>query len=434
MDVNYLASAAQDASYIFLVDSATRDTMFDPEANKYTVRFNWPFENVTGLELLDASVARTEYIVERFENVLAFTYGGQKHAVTVPPGDYNLAQLVETLSKLVPEGFSVRAKTNPAEVSNKVEFSGEQELTIDVDNSTIRKCLGLGIKGTLVGLPTPLRKTVTLLSCPLPSANQKVAAWPPIRQRFMASTTGSPSVARLFASSPSPGALGHLEVRSMDDVIIATGTFTTGTSGFQNIQAPLTATGSVREGEEYYVQISSEDASVFVTGDDGLQGFWQDELQDYWSTGTDSVCVGLDVTPFGYAVDAPHLVDLTGDRYLCVRCPEIESRLYRDRAYEKMHVGLGMVKLGGYGVRHERFDFVSVPSRRLRTPIDKVSELTIRLERPNGALYQTKGINHSLLLAIHYRVMTKQPNVGKAPPLQPRYCPNPHEEWVHRNV
>jgi hypothetical protein len=118
-------------------------------------------------------------------------------------------------------------------------------------------------------------------------------------------------------------------------------------------------------------------------------------------------------------------VDETGSRYLCVRCPEIESYLYRDRAYETVHAGLGMVKLGGYGMREQRYDFVSVPTRRLRVPIGKLRSLTIRLENADGSLYSTMGVDHHLVLAVHYLQVTQDTQVKPSTPLYPNYQPDP---------
>ena len=411
MDVKFLAARGSDASYLFLVDSATRDTTFHPDANEYVVHFNSPFENVVGIDLVDASVPRTEYVVESGANALAFTYDGVAHTAVVTPGDYNLAQLVETLKQVLPAGFTVASTTSPAEISNRVTFSGVQPFTIDVAKSTIRTALGLGVGGVLHGSAAPLGATVPLLTGPLPTTRVTVPLLPSVRQVFTAPAGGVPSTCKLFASSTTSSTVTVSVARASDDVAVAQGSVEVGAVGFQQLECALTATGAVVAGTEYYVQVGALNSDVRV-----------------YATGADVVCVSLGMAASGYVLDAPNLVDLTGERYLCVRCPEVESHLYRDRAYETMHAGLGMVKLGGYGVQNQRYDFVSVPSRRLRTPLGKLRTLTIRLEKANGTLYATRGVDHHLLLAVHYREVSSQPDLPR-PPLFPGYQPDPTAAW-----
>ena len=423
MDVKFLATHGTDSSYLFLVDSATRDLTFHPEASEYVVRFNSPFENVVGIDLVDASVPRTEYVVETGANTLAFTYGGGAHTAVVPPGDYNLAQLVETLGRLLPGDFTVAASSSPAEIANRVTFAGTSEFTIDVAASTIRRALGLGVRGAIRGSPGPLGTAAPLLTGPLPTTRITAPLDAAVRQVFTAPANGVPTACTVFASSTSAGAVSVTVARASDDAVVASGSAVVGGAGFQQLDCTLTAAGPVVAGGVYYVRLLATDARVYATGP-GV-----DSLVDgAWTGGADALCVNLSMTPSGFVADAPNLVDLTGERYLCVRCPEVESHLYRDRAYETMHAGLGMVKLGGYGVLNQRYDFVSVPSRRLRTPLGKLRTLTIRLEKANGALYSTKGVDHHLLLAVHYREVHSQPDVPR-PPLFPDYQPNPTVAW-----
>jgi hypothetical protein len=109
-----------------------------------------------------------------------------------------------------------------------------------------------------------------------------------------------------------------------------------------------------------------------------------------------------------------------------VRCPEIEQQLYRDRAFETVHAGMGLVKLGNYGFRDQRFDFASFPPRTLPTPIGKLGKLTFRLERADGSLYDSKGVNHHLVLVVRYLELNKGPE-NMTSTLNPAYTPNPLE-------
>ena len=433
MDVNFINQQAADQSYLFVVDSASRDTTFSANASEYMVAFNWPFENVVGIDLIDASIPRTEYIVDTATNTLQLTYDSATHTITVPPGDYSLPQLVEVMGPLLPPGLGIAATTQPAEIVNKVTFSGQAPFAIDVQASTMRRILGLGAPtdttdAMLVATQATLPSAVTLLAGPLPTASQSVPLDHPIRQVWTASQSGVPVTLTAFANAPAIStSIAVLVADLQTNTPVATGTLLTGTSSFEQLECTLTPLGAAKviQGAQYYVSLEANlsGAGIFATGTqvDTL-------VAGEWTGGTDALCMDLEVLPMGFSLPAPCLVDLTGERYLLVRCPEVESLLFRDRAYEKMHAGLGIVKLAGYGQRNERFDFVSVPSRRLRTPIGKMLAFTIRLEKSDGTLYNTRGVEHHLIMAIHYREMVSQPSMPR-PVLNPGYNPDPTVPW-----
>ena len=141
----------------------------------------------------------------------------------------------------------------------------------------------------------------------------------------------------------------------------------------------------------------------------------------------DAVSGEIHVNASEYELVSPGLVDLTGEKYVLIRCPEIESFLHRDRAYEKYHPGLGMVKLGNNGFQEQRFDFVSFPARKLTNPIGKLSQLTFRLEKSDGTLYNARGLNHMLTIVVRYDSIVQgiEPSGSTTDKLRnPSYTPN----------
>jgi hypothetical protein len=100
-------------------------------------------------------------------------------------------------------------------------------------------------------------------------------------------------------------------------------------------------------------------------------------------------------------VTAPGQYSLTGDRYVILRCPEIEQHLYRSRSYERYTMGLAKFKLSTYGYDDTTIDFAKIPVRTFH-PIGKLNNMTFRFEKSNGELYNFRGLNHTLTLAIRY--------------------------------
>lgn len=124
----------------------------------------------------------------------------------------------------------------------------------------------------------------------------------------------------------------------------------------------------------------------------------------------------------------PGIVNLTGTRYLTLRCPEIESHLLGSFGSESLNVGLGVFKLSlPYEVTNLKFDFFNFVKKPFH-PIGKLPRLTLRFERSDGKLYDFKGMNHQFLLSIKYyvpRMVQRTP--GLAMPrslLNPDYDPD----------
>lgn len=492
-DVHHLLDNAKEESYLFVVDSRTRDTSVWPSPSQYEVSFASPFRNVFGMDLLDATVARTEYIVESNTNVLEYAVGqpaslddwaagawvtaARRRTVTLDPGDYNIATFIEHLNSKLAAVATAKGEaaiqcvpvSNPAEVSNKVRLTCTAPFTLLMGSSTLRHTLGFGDPVTTttsddyacvpgwsvnrtagasdVFLSKPGHvegvEPVAAAVGPLPVAD--AVSFVPVygsrvlRQVFESTVTGKPSSVATYvtAAAPSgqtPPAITVSIVRTSDDVVIATGTMTANVNDPDSAYVPVSTAVSgsllLDAGATYAVQYTAVDqggsASRYV-------GVYFNQLNvptnarymtldsTVINAGQDA-CVDVFINATGNYVTSPGLVNLSGPRYVNIRCPEIESHMFRDRVNERCHAGLGLVSLRGYGFREQRFDFVSFPSRRFH-PLGKLSKLTFRLERPDGTLYESHGVDHTLLLVLkYYRGTNASPFVNSQ--LNPHYTPD----------
>jgi hypothetical protein len=66
-DVQWLRSqgGVAEKSFMFLVDSSMRDQTAWPTPSEYVVTLPMPLRNVCAVDLVDATIPRTEYSVER---------------------------------------------------------------------------------------------------------------------------------------------------------------------------------------------------------------------------------------------------------------------------------------------------------------------------------------------------------------------------------
>lgn len=425
-DVNYLRRYATEEAFLFVVDSSKRDTSVFPLPHEYQVHFNSPFRNVVELNLVDATIPRTEYLVEAGKNTLVYTYANETRTATVTPGDYNILQLVGQLNALLPAGVNVQTTSAPAEISNKVAFVSDAPFRIHAADSGLRTALGLGFDALDSGAVVPgVLGSRTVVSGQLP-ATTSVDATAPVRQAFVAPATGTPHTVSVYVSSASPQVV-RAAVLSHAGAVVGLGTVTTTGVDFEQLRIPLDG-APMQAGGSYHVLLQGG-VRVFTGGESvstatGAQGgAWHQYAS--WTSGTGAMCLDVEMAVDGYRVEPPGVVNLTGEPYVLVRCPEVENELFRDRAFERVHGGLGLVKLGNYGFREQRYDFTSFPGRRLPTPIGKLGKLTIQLRKGDGEFYDTKGVDHHLVLVIKYLEITRGPTAGAdTSVLNPHYEPN----------
>jgi hypothetical protein len=137
----------------------------------------------------------------------------------------------------------------------------------------------------------------------------------------------------------------------------------------------------------------------------------------------------IEVAPGIHRIYAPGMMYLLGNKYIILRCKEIEEHMYRSLSYSKYHLGLAKMRLNNYGYNDEKTSFLKVPIREFH-PIGKLSRLTLRFETDSGELYDFKGVNHNLVFAIFY-YEPKQENTVIGSVLNPDYEPN-FEKYLYK--
>jgi hypothetical protein len=514
-DVHELLKSAKEESYLFVVDSRTRDTAVWPTPSEYEISFASPFRNVFGLDLLDATVARTEFIVDATTNTLDYVtnqptgMAGEegkawnngswvtsatdatgaptpRRTVTLDPGDYNLPQFIEHLNDKLGEAARLHAEapikcsamTNPAEISNRVVFTCTAPFTFLMATSTLRYTLGFGTP--VVTTQSADYATVpgwsmnrtggashAFLSLPageIPDLDPQVATLGPlptgtlvdyeplfgakiVAQHFVSQATGPATSLALYAySGVSAGVIARL-VRTSDGALMATGRLAVPAADQSDVYMPVVgalepqAGRLLAAGTAYSIQLEREAGGGSVTdfvalyyGKDNLavEGGRYITVDGVAAWPGQNLCADVTCASYGHAIRCPGIVNLTGPRYVSIRCPDIESHLFRDRVNEACHAGMGMVQLRGYGFREQRFDFVSFPPRRFH-PIGRLTKLRFRLERPDGTLYASQGVDHTLLLVLRYYSLPQAAATERSDTsLNPAYAPDLTRMLHHR--
>lgn len=74
MDIQHLKHIGQVESHTIYIDSGDRDKSVFKKPSEYEIHFDRPFMNVVGLDVLDASVVPTMYIVDEDNNLLVVSF------------------------------------------------------------------------------------------------------------------------------------------------------------------------------------------------------------------------------------------------------------------------------------------------------------------------------------------------------------------------
>ena len=123
-----------------------------------------------------------------------------------------------------------------------------------------------------------------------------------------------------------------------------------------------------------------------------------------------------------YIITSPGIVYFIGNKYIIMRCPEIEEHLYRSLSYSKNTLGLAKFRVDSIGINSEKLTITKIPVREFH-PIGKLSRMTLRFETNKGVLYDFKGLNHNIIFAIFYYEPV-QKNIPKHSILNPEYKMN----------
>ena len=331
-DITYLQKNSIKQNYVILIDSKNRDFETYPDPNYYAVNFDVPFKNVIGFDIIDTSIPRTMYSVDKYNNTLYYyihtqpesvkkfddvineiasidkydpTFDGRFKVFTMPFGDYSLASFIEFFN---------------------IEFKSHVNDT--TDNSIILEASGLS---------DPIDITDTIqFKC------------------------NYPFIFNMYASTIAE------------------------TLGFNLLIKEEYHNKRYTYNDKLVKKISIDNKEISAN------------LRLYISY------ISLTSEPnMSYNIIAPGLVNLTGEKYIILRSPEIEEHSFGSLAYTNNNLGIAKFRTNSLGFNDEKLYVTKIPIREFH-PIGKLSKITLRFETSEKKLYDFKGINHNITMAIVY--------------------------------
>jgi hypothetical protein len=342
-DISYLRENSIKQTMVVLIDSKNRDFELYPDPNYYSINFNTPFKNVIGFDIIDTSIPRTMYSVDKYNNSLYYyihtdtetsfddfiknelnydaktydpTYNGKFKLFEITPGDYTLPTFIEHFNeeilistKEIDNDIVLEASglTQPTELTDIIQFNCNYPFIFNMYDSTLAETLGFNLL---------VKKEFH---------NIKYSYYE-----------------KLTAKKPIFGDNNNNFIK------------------FSNILQSMRLYISFFDEKKYEANY-----------------------------------------PKKHHLISPGMVCFTGEKYIVLRSPEIEEYSFGSLSYTNNNLGIAKLRTNSLGFNDERLYITKIPIREFH-PVGKLSKLTFKFETSTGALYDFKGVNNNLTLAIYY--------------------------------
>jgi len=337
-DITYLRQNSIKQTIVILIDSKNRNFELYPDPSNYVVEFNVPFKNVIGFDIIDTSIPRTMYSIDKYNNTLYYyihtdttttiddfinneinidaanydpTYNGKFKVFNMSYADYSLATFVihfneEIKNSINDNDIELKAAglTDPTELTDTIQFTCTHPFIFNMYDSTLAETLGF-----------------------------------------------------------------NMLIKKED----------------HNIKY------------SYYNKLTIK-KPIITPGDDNIK--YSNIMQSmrlyisfYDETITNSKLKNR--------IIAPGMVCFTGEKYIIMRSPEIEEHAFGSLAYTNNNLGIAKFRTNSLGFNDEKLYITKIPIREFH-PIGKLAKLTVKFETADKNLYDFKGVNHNITLAIYY--------------------------------
>jgi len=337
-DITYLREHSIKQTIVILIDSKTRDFELYPDPNNYVVNFNVPFKNVIGFDIIDTSIPRTMYSIDKYNDTLYYyihtdttttiddfinneididvlnydpTYNGKFKVFNMSHADYSLPTFVVHFNDEIKNSINdndvvlkAASLTDPSELTDTIQFTCTHPFIFNMYDSTLAETLGFNML---------IKKE---------NHNVKYSYYN-----------------KLTIKKP-----------------------------IANIDTDNIKYSNIMESMRLYVS------------------FYDETIENIYMRNR---------------IIAPGMVCFTGEKYIIMRSPEIEEHAFGSLAYTNNNLGIAKFRTNSLGFNDEKLYITKIPIREFH-PIGKLSKLTLKFETADKKLYDFKGINHNITLAIYY--------------------------------
>jgi hypothetical protein len=462
-DIEYLKNNCENDAAVIYVDSGTRDRNFYPYPAEYTLDFEQPYKLVSGFDVLDAAIPTTMWNIDTFNGTLALTtvvlpdtYRGdltvsQKYFKEIAnvsyfsqlfernhiPNSINenfiyivsqewYANQVEIIPNVAPTPYYMFVRKEYTYTDEKIKvstkytdpssyymftFQGTTYYTMKEDNDELLTILAADD----YYLYPNNDSTYTIVSFQHININNYVYQSITNENEFVAQVNNYYKVIDLgnYDITTLRGELNRI----WNDFDIS----------FESTSVPDRKRGVYKITSSSHVVVNANIGKLIKQlGFDTLPTSQESDKYSIIQVGSNKQIFAsvYNSEDENFVITAPGIVNLQGERYLILRCKEIEDHLLGSYAYMKYTPGIGLFKLAAQynDITNLRFDFYNLVRKPFH-PIGKLPKLSFRFETQDGNLYDFKGVNHQLLIVIKFLTPTQKATFSRSI-LNPNYDAN----------
>lgn len=437
MDLSVLDANAVKKTTEFHIDSSIRDKGLYPNPNAYTIEFVENFHNVVGMEILDARIPKSDYLINVRNNRIKITIGDKGYVYNIPIGDYSSDEFVETFND---NTFGIIiSKVN----KNRPQFVFRSSVKFDISISetTLSKLLGLhSYTNQIITAqkddtfyehisyqPLLYDDDVSYIESDL----DKIY----VNEIFIQENPDAPTKEYYLKRIHIPdmefiNSFGYVQtVQFVIDIIDSNTQRVCGTvSQFTNdfVFDSIRLEPNTR----YYVHLYTKNKewydpqliklpvrkNIYHTTlvSDGISMESPDPITNSYPMKIDNELAGINmhivIEDRLYTILAPGRFNLLGENYVVLRCKEIDRHFQNGvkRNNNTTFVFGSVIRLSELGSVEERY---RPPSDTLVefTPIHKLSRMSFVIENLEGTLYDFKGFDHNFTIRLSF--MSMQSNI-----------------------
>lgn len=375
--------------------------------------------------------------------------------IYIDPGDYTIQTLIVAINSVLKQNdiaIIIESLSNPPEIKNKVKFHCSYPFIFDMSKSTIAETLGFDLYTSTIesSLPINEQRYIAIENQIFGSVNiipnqenidyytyevftgprgvvrrQSIGLPNKIAQRFTIRTRGflrdvqaalsnslnvivNTNTVRweLWSNDPvNNKPLAYLNAFNVIETSYIDGGYSDSATNINKWLLEgtywiiLSSTQSTIELYYNDVSFSSELSNLMLISPDS--GASWNSIDDTVNRIYFQASIIITVQEDYNVITSPGIYNLLGEKYITLRCPEIEQNSFRYLAYSKYFMGLAKFKLDTVGYNNQIVDFNDTNKREFH-PIGKLTKLTLRFETSKGQKYDFKGVNHTITFGVYY--------------------------------
>ena len=451
-DIDNLIANNQISSRTFYVDSVNRNRSLYAKPQEYSIPLATAFKNVCAIQVIDASIPRTHYNCD--VNTNRFVYQVFVHdewtsySIELPVGNYQTDDVLTRMNSEL-SYITIRYASYPHSFRKQFRFESDYMFEINLLKTSLKSLLGFDqlINPTVSSVVDDAYFTnVNILTTISSSLNvtHELRKESIVYVNITKPTNSIYFMSRfeLTISSVNSTCSCVISLTTNERIILYT---------YEQLlkidenEIKLDAIAQrVEIPEDCYISIhfknASENFKCSVHTNESASNFAivTNTNQPVINTETANVALNCNLTikKHNHTIIPPGVYNMVGDRYIVLRCKEIDDHVgtsistfnqqdeegnVKERTF---NFGIAKFKLGVSGFSDERFDYNNLQITEFH-PIGKLSALSLRFEKPNGELYDFKGVNHTLTFQLHFYTpqleFSKRKDMNR---LNPAYNPN----------